>query len=371
MARAILAAVNIFVALLIVVVATTVAVVAMLMVRRRAPEGSYFNDGDRAAGVFGVLATGFAVLLGFVVFLAFTSYDSARAGAESEARIVAQQFETAQLLPGRGGAAAHRPSWSATPGPSPACSGERMESGTLGEQLNPWGVALFRTLLTVQPESATEQAAYGKWLDQTSDREEARSDRVHGAVGVIPTPLWIVLFFTAFVIFVYMLFFADSGERAVVQGLLMGTVVSVLVTMLVLLQFLNHPFHGASVASSPTPCAGRWSSSTRSSRSRATYLRPALRLGGERAVACADPPDGVMHPGANWSTMRGCPVPGRPPGGRSPGRVAVRTGRERGGRRGGRSRRRRSFRADGAVARPPLRPAPPTARPPRPSIRWR
>ena len=52
-----------------------------------------------------------------------------------------------------------------------------------------------------------------------------------------------MLFFTAFAIFVYMLFFADSGERAVVQGVLMGTVVSVLVMMLLLLQFLNHPFH--------------------------------------------------------------------------------------------------------------------------------
>jgi hypothetical protein len=102
---------------------------------------------------------------------------------------------------------------------------------------------MFQTLLTVQPQSATEQTAYGKWLDQTSDREEARSDRIHGAVGVIPAPLWLVLFFTAFVIFVYLLFFADSGERAVVQGLLMGTVVSVLAMMLVLLQFLNHPFH--------------------------------------------------------------------------------------------------------------------------------
>jgi hypothetical protein len=35
------------------------------------PRGSL--DVDRAAGVFGLLATGFAVLLGFVVFLAFTS----------------------------------------------------------------------------------------------------------------------------------------------------------------------------------------------------------------------------------------------------------------------------------------------------------
>src|SRR4029453_15811175 len=86
-------------AILIVVAATGIAIGAMLWVRRTAPDGSYFHDGDRAAGVFGVLATGFAVLLGFVVFLAFTSYDSARAGAESEALIVAQQIETAQLLP--------------------------------------------------------------------------------------------------------------------------------------------------------------------------------------------------------------------------------------------------------------------------------
>src|SRR5215204_4876778 len=87
------------VAILIVVAATGIAIMAMLAVRRVAPDGSFFNDGDRAAGVFGVLATGFAVLVGFVVFLAFTSYDSARAGAEAEARIVAQQVETAQLLP--------------------------------------------------------------------------------------------------------------------------------------------------------------------------------------------------------------------------------------------------------------------------------
>ena len=68
-------------------------------VRRGAPEGSYFEDGDRASGVFGVLATGFSVLLGFVVFLAFTSYDQSRAGAETEALVVGQQTETAQFFP--------------------------------------------------------------------------------------------------------------------------------------------------------------------------------------------------------------------------------------------------------------------------------
>ena len=84
---------------LIVLVVALVAIGCMLLVRRSAPEGSYFADGDRAAGVFGVLATGFAVLIGFVVFLAFESFDTSRSGAEAEARTVAQQMETAQFMP--------------------------------------------------------------------------------------------------------------------------------------------------------------------------------------------------------------------------------------------------------------------------------
>src|SRR4029453_18670532 len=93
------ATVNLLWAVLVVVLVTALAITAMLLVRRRAPAGSYFEDGDRAAGVFGVLATGFAVLLGFVVFLAFESFDTSRNGAEAEAEIVREQFETAQLFP--------------------------------------------------------------------------------------------------------------------------------------------------------------------------------------------------------------------------------------------------------------------------------
>ena len=233
---------NIFLAAAIVVVTTAVAVAAMLLVRRHAPDGSYFNDGDRAAGVFGVLATGFAVLLGFVVFLAFASYDAARQGAETEARVVAQQVETAQLFP----PAFVEPLTAGLVCYAYSVAGvqwQRMENGTIGDELNPWSVRLLQTLKGVDPQTPSEQAAYSKYLDERSDREQARNDRIHGAVGVIPLPLWIVLFFTSGLIFLYMLFFADSGERALVQAMLMGTVVSVMVSLLLLLQFLDHPFH--------------------------------------------------------------------------------------------------------------------------------
>src|SRR4051812_4283175 len=184
---------NVFVAIVVVVASTALAVAALLLVRRGAPEGSYFNDGDRAAGVFGVLATGFAVLLGLVVVLAFTSYDDSRSGAESEASTVAQQYEVAHLLPSPAGNRLAS---------ELVCYGRsvvheewpRMENGSQSDAMNPWGVALFRTLQGIEPKTASEQAAYSKWLDQRFDREAARSTRIHGAVGVIPTPLWLVLF---------------------------------------------------------------------------------------------------------------------------------------------------------------------------------
>jgi len=229
-------------AALIVVGTTSLAIAVMLFVRRRAPEGSYFEDGDRASGVFGVIATGFAVLLGFVVFLAFESFDTSRSGAETEAEIVLEQVETAQLMP-----AAVRARFTG----QLVCYARsvvhqewpQMESGKFTDSYNPWGVAMFRTLKTVEPRSPSEQAAYGKWLDQRTDRESARADRTHGAEGVIPTPLWIVLFLSAGIIGVFMLFFADRGEHAVVQATMMGSVAVVICSTLLLLWFLDNPYH--------------------------------------------------------------------------------------------------------------------------------
>jgi uncharacterized membrane protein len=231
---------NLAIAVLIVAVVTALAVTAMLLVRRRSPEGSRFQDGDRAAGVFGVLAAGFAILLGFVIFLAFERYDSARSGSEAEALLLVQQFETAQFLPESS---------------RERLSGELvcyarwvvhhewpdMEAGK-SDLLNPWGIALFRTIRETDPKSIPEQTAYEKWLDQTSDREVARRDRTHGAAGVIPSSLWIVMLFSACVIFVFLLFFADPAEGAGTQAMLMGSVASVIAAMLLLLGFLDNPY---------------------------------------------------------------------------------------------------------------------------------
>ena len=226
---------------LIIVAVDAVAIGAMLLVRRGAPEGSYFTDGDRASGVFGVLATGFAIFAGFIIFLAFTTYDNSRSGAEAEALTLVQQYETAQFFPvavrGRlsgelicyGRSVVHQ-EW-----PS-------MEHGNAGNTINPWAARLFKTLKLAKPTSATEQSAYDKWLDQTSDRETARRDRIHGASGIIPVSLWVVLFLTGGIVFTYMLFFADSGEFKRSQAMLMGSATTIVVVTLLAINALDHPY---------------------------------------------------------------------------------------------------------------------------------
>ena len=242
---------NIALGLLVIVVAVAAMSALMLWVRRTAPEGSYFTNGDRAAGVFGVLATGFSVLLAFIIVLGYQAYDEARAGAESEAILVAQQVETAQFFaePARSqltgqlvcyGRTVVGPEWQA------------LETGTLDTTINPWAGRMFQTLLKVNPQTGVEQSAYDTWTSQTQQRELARNDRIHGASGLIPVPMWVALFVLAALLFTYLLFFADSAEGAATQVLLMASLTVVVVSSLLLITFFNKPFGTGAGTLKPT-----------------------------------------------------------------------------------------------------------------------
>ena len=128
-----------------------------------------------------------------------------------------------------------------------------MRSGTLGDLINPWGVDDVphdrRRSSRARPRSRRRTASGS--TSAPTVRPPA-SDRTHGAEGVIPLPLWIVLFLSAAIIFVFMLFFADSGEHAVVQATMMGGVAVVITSTLLLLWFLDNPYHAGVGGLPPT-----------------------------------------------------------------------------------------------------------------------
>ena len=117
-----------------------------------------------------------------------------------------------------------------------------MESGAAFTSINPWILAMFQTVATVEPVSNSEQSAFDAWLGLREALDAGRRDRLHAAEGIVPTPIWVVLFFTAGILLVFMLFFADSGEPVVVQGFIMGAVTAVIVATLLTLGVLNRPY---------------------------------------------------------------------------------------------------------------------------------
>ena len=233
---------NLVWSVIVIVAVAALAVTAMLLVRRkRARRGAASPTATGPPASSECWRPGSRCCSGSSSSSPSRATTSRESGAETEALVLSQQVETAQFLPA--------PVAAKLTGEL-VCYGRsvihiewpRAESGDQGDAINPWGVTLFRTFKTFQPKTPSEEAAYGKWIDQTSDREAARIDRIHGAVGVIPTPLWLVLLLISGVVFVFMLFFADRAEGAVTQAVMMGSVAIVVASMLLLIAFLDSPF---------------------------------------------------------------------------------------------------------------------------------
>jgi hypothetical protein len=109
---------------------------------------------------------------------------------------------------------------------------------------------------TVAPRTAAERAAYAKWLEQTSDREQARLDRVQAGSGIIPGPLWLILFVTGGLVFAYAFLFADRDEGLLPQTVIATTIAVMLTTSLFVIGFMNDPYRPGTGSLQPTDMTG-------------------------------------------------------------------------------------------------------------------
>jgi hypothetical protein len=237
--------VNLWVAGVIVVAAVSAAVTVMFLIQRRAPVGGYFADSNRAAGVFGVLGTSFAVMLAFVIFLGFDSYGNARDKAGQEAVSVTELFDTAALFAAparddlRGQLICYARSvihdeW-------PAMQKERGSPVTQG-----WVDGLSAGIEHLDIAGEKQAAAYEHWFAIDAARQEARRGRIAEASPFVPSPLWIILAIGALVSIGYVWLFADSRERFIVQAAMIGSVTVIVVASLLVVNFLDRPYENGS-----------------------------------------------------------------------------------------------------------------------------
>jgi hypothetical protein len=235
--------------------AVTLAAVAGMMtllffLRRRSPVGGFFSDSDRAAGVFGMIGTSFAVLLAFVIFLAFESYQGAKAEAGREAIAVLELYTTAHAFSETEEAelrgelvcyarAVYDDEWRA------------MRDRHASDLVDRWTDTLERTFGAVQVSTDKQTVAYEHWYAEDDIREEARRGRLAEATPVVPAPLWFILLLGSGLVLTYMLAHADRGERFVLQALMVGAVTAVVASSLLVIYFLDRPYENRSGSIQP------------------------------------------------------------------------------------------------------------------------
>jgi hypothetical protein len=242
--------VNLWILALIVAVAAAVAVGLMYVVRRRSKADHFFIEIERGAGIFAFLGTAFAVILAFVVLAAFQSFNDAKAGAEQEATAVVQLSRTAEFFPAAEkdpieavlicyGRAVIDDEWPA------------MKNGDRGPLVGTWVNRFQGDLKQIEPRTEAQKAAFLQLLEQQDSRTDGRRERLSEANRSIPAPVWFFLCLGAFVTVGFALFFADRREGFIVQASLIAAIAALVVSGLLLVWFLDHPYENSSGSIKP------------------------------------------------------------------------------------------------------------------------
>jgi hypothetical protein len=189
-----------------------------------------------------VLGVAFAVLLAFVLFLAFEGYNRARDGASREAVAVTQLLRITRLFPEpqqdelRGDLVCYARAVVTDEWP-------KMNAGGESALAADWLAATESTVDRTPVDSTRTEVALGQWLDQMTERREGRRARLEEAHSAIPSTVWLMLVLGAGLTVLYLLLLADRRERWWVQGAMIGTITALVVSSLLVIHFLDRPFN--------------------------------------------------------------------------------------------------------------------------------
>ena len=132
--------------LLIILVADAVAIAAMLLVRRRRPRAATSRTVTVPRASSACSRRGSRSSPASSIFLAFTSYDQSRSGAEREALTLDAAVRDRPVPSGERAPPPDRRARLLRPLGRAARSGRGMEDGSGGDTINPWAVALFQSM---------------------------------------------------------------------------------------------------------------------------------------------------------------------------------------------------------------------------------
>jgi uncharacterized membrane protein len=236
--------------LLVIVFATVCAVAVMLVVRSVAPPGGYMRGMESADGIFSAAGAGLAVVLAFVIFTVFSSYENGREAAGQEAVAAQQMYQTAAFFPDkmealRGDVVCY--SRSVIHEEWPAMQHDQESSVTQG-----WVDHLISDIQQAHIQGNGQGAALEHWLQLSEDRQEARRTRIAESQPFVPEFVWLVLTLMVVVVVLFQCLFADPRATAFGQAVAMASMGATLFAALTLIWVLDRPFNDRGAEITPS-----------------------------------------------------------------------------------------------------------------------
>jgi Protein of unknown function (DUF4239) len=242
---------DLWLAALIILGAAAVSAAGMLILRRWAPEGTYFKDPIPAGAVYTVAGTAYMVIVAFVFFVAFESYHAANTDAQDEATATLAMFHAVGPL---GPEARAQLQGQAICYAREVISREwpAMRDGNTSPVVDGRVRAMEESAERVPVSGAKQLAAYEEWFALNEERRRGRQGRIGEAEGLVPPVVWLILIIGAVVVIATVGFFADVRETRITQAAMIAAIAIIVVSGLVLVQFLDHPYEDKSGSIKPT-----------------------------------------------------------------------------------------------------------------------
>ena len=226
---------------LILIVTLGAALLFMVLLNRLWPGERRSVNNDLIGWQLTIIGTTYAVILGFMLYTVWTAYGEAQANVDLEANALRDLYRTADALPEpqqtqlKDSARAYASAVIDNDWP-------QMADGKIPEGSHLIDEAMWKTVMTLKPDSPTAVVYTNHALDQLTALTEHRRTRMLQAVSKLPPIFWGVLIVGGIVT---VLSAATFGARNIALHAFQVTSFTLLVTLVLLaISDVNLPFQG-------------------------------------------------------------------------------------------------------------------------------
>jgi hypothetical protein len=222
--------------------ATLIAMAAPAFVRRHVSSDRLRINNEVAGFTFATVGVLYAVLLAFAVIIVWEKFSEAEHAAAQEAGAAATLYRLADGIGGDPGSAL-RDGLTRYVRAAIAEDWPAMEQSGSSHAVTRGLDAAYAALLTFTPSDGRGTAVLAEALRQLDGLTEARRTRLVLASGAVPGVLWFVLFGGAVLTIGFTLFFGTENLR--VHAMMTGILCFLIVSGLLVIIAMNHPFAGS------------------------------------------------------------------------------------------------------------------------------